>query len=151
MVRWHGREADLIGTRLRMVPTAAVILRLPDRPGLAVAPVAGEPRKSAAELLGRQFRAGQATGVLSTIGPAAAPLLDAVLARVDRLKADPLFEGNVEQHAVLLGQMGPRASRASRSLFEFAALLAARGKQSVEYHLPRSSGCWGRSVRLALS
>jgi hypothetical protein len=116
---------------------AAAILRLTDQPGLAVASVAGEPRKSAVELLESRFRSGRATRVLGTIGPAAAPLFDSVLAHIDRVRADPSFEGNVVEHATLVGKMGPRAARASRSLLDFAALVSTRGGSSAHYGLPK--------------
>lgn len=120
---------------LESLRAAAAILRLTDQPGLS--PVTGEPRKSAVALLEAQFRAGRATGVLATIGPAAAPLLDAVLAHIERVRADSSYENNVLQHTALLAQMGPRAARAAPGLLDFAALLVKRGGSSVEYHLPR--------------
>ena len=115
---------------------AAAILRLTDQPGPSAAPVAGSPRQGAVALLEARFPAGRATSALSSIGPAAAPLLDTVLAHIDRVKADPSFDGNVEEHAVLLGQIGPRAARAARTLLDAAELLAARGERSVD-HLPK--------------
>jgi hypothetical protein len=101
---------------------AVAIVRLTDRPGPVATPVADEPRKSAVRLLEAQLRTGNGGSTLASLGPSASVLLDALIARVERERADPQLLSYAVRDAALVASIGPRAGRV-------APLLLALGKQ----------------------
>lgn len=115
-----GHETILVGGRERRA-AAAAILRLTDRPGLVAACTSDEPRKSALATLLTLCAAQKTSPLRPSLGPAASPLLDAVVVQLRRHVTEGKGTSYHLDELKLLEEIGPRAKRASSLTVEFGS------------------------------